>query len=271
MTSHEERSRTASEMPGPASRTPSPMPEELVRCVADFRAQPREHAELELRLGSYDDSRFCAGVPRDVFEQLLAELVDTAELVADEGWTEMVDYHYTTARNERVRSRVTFDSQRMEMDSEHVAKQSKGSVVFQRSDRVEASDQEACRVAWASESPLGAPPAVCVPTHVRIKQRRAFRDVRDGAVVWSYELSKTWSANSRSAVEQLQHLSPPVYEVECELVDEAGTYMATRTDAEVAESLLLKAKMLMGDEMDAVMEVAQSAERPARKRGRASD
>ena len=59
------------------------------------------------------------------------------------------------------------------------------------------------RVACALETPVTSPPDVCVPTHVRIKQRRVFRDVRDGAVVWSYELSKTWSASSRSVVEHM--------------------------------------------------------------------
>lgn len=252
----------------------TPVPEELIRCVGDFRKQPRGHAELELRLGSYADGRFSAGVPRDVFDQLLADLIDTPELVAQEGWTEMIDYHYTTSRNERVRSRVTFDSQRIDMAKEHVAKHSKGNVIFRRAEDTDGSNHEACRVAWALELPLHNPPSVCVPTHVRIKQRRVFQDVRDGAIVWSYELSKTWSANSRSAVEQLQHLSPPVYEVECELVDANGTYLKTHDDEEVAESLLLKSKVLMGEEqhanVDIVSQHAPCDARPGRKRSRSA-
>ena len=73
----------------------------------------------------------------------------------------------------------------------------------------------AFRVMTSQELPVvDALPVVCIPTHVRIKQRRCFEDVRNGVVAWKYEFSKTWSANSRSVVEQLQHMSPPVYEVE---------------------------------------------------------
>ena len=46
----------------------------------------------------------------------------------------------------------------------------------------------------------------------------------------------------------LQHLQPPVYEVECELVDAGGTYLAARTDEQVAASLALKAQLLLAEE-----------------------
>ena len=72
--------------------------------------------------------------------------------------------------------------------------------------------------------------------------------MRGGRVVWSYELSRTWSAPSRTAVEHLQHEQEPVYEVECELVDEGGAYLAAHTDEAVARSLLLKAHLLLGEE-----------------------
>ena len=60
------------------------------------------------------------------------------------------------------------------------------------------------------------------------------------------ELSKTWSANSRSAVEHAQHMVAPVYEVECELVDENGSYMAANTDVKIARSILMKSQLLLG-------------------------
>ena len=94
---------------------------------------------------------------------------------------------------------------------------------------------------------------MCVPSFVRIKQRKTFRDVRDNKTVWIYELSKTWSACSRSAVEHAQHMFPPVYEVECELVDEDGSYSSIHKDSHIAMSVLLKAQLLMGEEGDDVV------------------
>lgn len=237
----------------------------LAQCVAASR-QHGSLAEIEMRLGSYADARFAAGVPKSIFDQLEQDLQD-ADLDADEGWTELVDYHYPTARGERVRTRVTFDTQHMELSTEHIIKQVMGSAVLCADG---SEEEEACRVAWATETPLEEPPRACVPTHVRIKQRRCFRDVRGGRVVWSYELSKTWSASGRSAVEHLQRVSSPVYEVECELVDEGGAYLAARTDGEVAASLLLKARLLMGD-VDVVLgahDLRSDARAVARKRAR---
>lgn len=228
----------------------------LASCVAAFRGKP--HGELEVRLGSFDGGRFAPGVPRDVFDNLEADL-QLIELDADPGWTELVDYHYTAGRNQNMRTRVAFDTARIELTREHVAKRGCESVVLCRD-----SSTEACRVAVADEPPVPEVPHVCMPTLVRIKQRRCFRDVRDGAVVWSYELSKTWSASSRSAAEHMQHHQEPVFEVECELVDAGRRYTAQRTDAQVAASLLLKAKGLLGEDGGAELECAREGHKRAR-------
>ena len=205
-----------------------------------------------MRLGSYTDGRFTAGVTRDIFEQLLQDMQETQSLREDEGWTEMIDYHYTAQRDVKVRTRVSFDSQRMEMHTEHLTKESQQTVVFRRA---EEDAMEACRIAWAKETPYPDPPQTCMPTFVRIKQRKTFRDVRHGVTVWSYELSKTWSAGSRSAVEHKQNMSPPTYEVECELIDEDGAYLASHTDEEVGASLLLKSALLLGEGPDAKLDI----------------
>ena len=228
----------------------------LESCVANFRGNP--HGELELRLGSFADGRFAPGVPREVFETLEADM-QLLELEADPGWTELVDYHYTTGRHQHMRTRVTFDTARIELAREHVAKRACESAVLCRD-----GSTEACRVAVSDEPPVAEVPPVCMPTLVRIKQRRCFQDVREGSVVWSYELSKTWSASSRSAAEHLQHHQEPVFEVECELVDAGRKYLAQRDDAQVAASLLLKAKGLLGEESTAELECAREGHKRAR-------
>ena len=238
----------------------------VIACVAAFRNATRGESELELRLGNIDAGKFSPGVSREVFDQLECDLLGAVELVADEQWVETVDYHYTVSREDRARTRVEFDASCMELRREHTRKSVEGIVQLKRVEDVGTGPCEACRVAWALETPLKNPPSSCVPTHVRVKQKRCFRDVRDGATVWSYELAKTWSAGSRSAVEHLQHYTEPVYEVECELIDEGGLYLAQRTDAQVAASLVLKAQLLMGDAANARL-VTTSV--PTRKRGRA--
>jgi hypothetical protein len=217
----------------------------LTALVAARRAAPGR-TELELRLGRHDGERFAPGVPRGVFEQLEADLEAAPQLEADEGWAETVDYHYATARGERARTRVGFDTRTMQTTTEHVVKERAESAVLRRAD-----GHEACRVACAVEAPLADPPTTCVPTFVRVKQRRSFRDRREGgAVVWRYDLSRTWAAPSRTAVEHAQLMAPPTYEIECELVDEKGAYLAARTDAQVAASLRLKAALLLGEAAD---------------------
>ena len=118
------------------------------------------------------------------------------------------------------------------------------------------------------EVPVPNPPSSCLPSHVRVQQRRSFRDVRDGKVIWSYELSKTWSGSSRSGVEQKQHVCEPTYEVECELVDEGGAYASATGEERVAASLLAKAKLLMGEDVRCEVEVVEEQVGEAGKKKR---
>ena len=106
---------------------------------------------------------------------------------------------------------------------------------------------------------------MCIPSYVRIKQRRRFKDVRQGRVTW-LRVSKTWSASSRSAVEHAQHMVPPVYEVECELVDEGGEYMQDRSDETISKSILMKSQLLLGEDSEDVMFTAVKREEPSSKR-----
>jgi hypothetical protein len=207
-------------------------------------------SEIEIRLGTYRDGRFHPGVTRIMFEQLERDMIDSGTLQAERGWTEVVDYFYTVKRGRQVRTRVLFDSDQMELSREHLTKEARTDVVF----RGGPSPTDACRIAFARETPVTDPPVLCMPTFVRIKQRRRFLDLRDGKVVWSYEFSKTWSGASRSAVEHMQHNSEPTYEIECELVDSEMNYRGPRSDRDVAASLCLKAQLLLGSE--GVLEVA---------------
>ena len=220
----------------------SPVIEEI---VSRFRDMSREHPgeiELELRLGGFSKSTFFPGVPPGVFQQLEEDMCEDCRLVTPETWSEIVDYHYMGLNGHPIRTRVVADSEKMIVDKKHTRKVVIQKVLVKRDD----GSDDVARLTLSHEIPVLNPPASCVPTHVRIKQRRTFKDVREGATVWAYELSRTWSANSRSAVEHKQHMNEPIYEVECELVDEDGKYLMQRTDEEVSQSLIIKLKSLFG-------------------------
>jgi len=84
-------------------------------------------------------------------------------------------------------------------------------------------------------------------------------------VVWSYELSRTWAANNRDAVEHRRLTCDPTYEVELELVDAGGEYLRERTDEEVAESIVLKAKALLAEDLPLQLLSSQTHEQPPRR------
>jgi len=215
---------------------------ELVNCVSDFRKT--QNAELEIRLGSAVEGSFCPGISKHVFVQLEQDLVETS-LDRETKWSEIVDYYFLNRKGETVRTRVEYDSDKMEVNKTHICKQTKQSFLFFRTEG--DTDDEVCKLALSTETPVVDLPVSCMPTHIRIKQRRCFRDIRLGKVVWSYELCRTWSGATRTAVEQLQLSSEPMYEVEVELVDEDNVYSSTRTNEEIASSLQLKIGMLLGE------------------------
>lgn len=221
----------------------TPVPEELVSSIANFRGD-RTQCEIEVRLGTYVQSKFYPGVTKEVFEQLERDFTDAQTLTTDNKWVELLDYHYMNQRDEPARTRVIYDTENMGLSTTHISKRNQEHFIYCRSD----DGDESCKISRALEVPLLQPPGTCIPTHVRIKQRKIFQDTRQKNVIWSYELSKTWSANSRSAVEHLQHMSEPRYEVELELIDEDGSYIRDRSDTEIAKSLLMKATMLLGED-----------------------
>ena len=221
-----------------------------VHRVLETCVSARRHAgvecELEIRLGSFDDDKFLCGVSRDVFEQFEREMLNTPLLTAETGWTEVIDYYYTGTCGNTLRTRVEFDTATMSMQTTHIRKETR----FMASVKQMYDDAcDACRVTMAVEHPVD-PPTSCVVTFVRIKQRRRFFDVRNDKKVWVYELSRTWAASTRTGVEHRQKNTEPKYEVECELVDEDGSYLKERSDAKVAESVAMKMKVLLGGEVD---------------------
>ena len=239
--------------------------EKLVRVLKSHREKLLQHpgeVELEFRLGSMSGEEFCPGIQKEIFDQLESDLIDSPQLTPDKVWREFVDYYYTDANGETNRTRVSFDPESMEVGKEHIRKVPFEKLIVRNAENAE----EVCRISMAREIPVTTPPNVCVPTYVRIQQRRAFHDVRENNEVWSYELSKTWSGNSKKVVEKKQQVCEPVYEMECEFRDNNLSYTNTRTVEEMAESMLLKIKLLIGENLDADLVVLDEKEKRKRKR-----
>ena len=217
-----------------------------------------KEGELELRVGQLkeDGSRFVPGVTAETFAQLAMEMEVTPALCADKEWRQVVDYHYVLPTGEHVRTRVECDTQGFSLQTSHVVKESVCSAVLREEEKEEGTDEAhssssqkvACRIDCSKEHVLATPPTSCLPTHVRLKHRRQFRDRRGDGTVWLYELSRTWSGPTRVAVDHLQRTKQPVYEVECELLDEHSQYMTDHDNAHIVHSLLLKSQMLMDTE-----------------------
>lgn len=213
--------------------------------VEQFRGFSKADApELEVRLGTItSNGRFCAGVSKLFFEQLEQDLAECPTLVADEGWVEVVDHHFATPDGQEMRTRILPDTDAIKLRQSTICKMPVQRVLCSCSAGL---CDEVCRVSLAQELPVAAPPPVVIETHVRIKQRRCFRDVREGRTVWSYELSRTWSGSGYQATEYQQHNAEPVYEVEIELVDEDGAYSGPRSVAQLVEGIAHKVKLLLG-------------------------
>ena len=94
----------------------------FVKAVTDYRTRrettPSE-LECEIRLGRMETS-FCPGVSQDAFQQLEEDM--NHEQLNCHNWTEHIDYHYLDSRGRQIRTRVIFDSKRMELRTEHVQK-----------------------------------------------------------------------------------------------------------------------------------------------------
>lgn len=202
------------------------------------------HGEFEIRLGTFRDDVFHVGVTKETFDELERDLRDSS--LVEHEWCEVVDYHYVTDDNTNVRTRVWYDTKNIDVKTEHVCKTCVSNVVV----RSPHDSLEAVRIAVSDETPHPDVPGICMPVHVRVRQRKTFVDVRDGETLFSYDMSKTWSGNSRTAVENMQHVAEPVYEIECE-------YRGTATSDGIASSICNKARGLMGLPTDAALEVAK--------------
>lgn len=239
------------------------------QCVTPYRPRHGKDGELELRLGSYVDGHFVAGIRQETFLQLERDMGSDPNLIGDEQWTDVLDYFYPHTNGQTVRTRVSYDADEVRTRTCHVFKETvTDAILVPRADGDEERQHVAGRIACATETSVLDPPHSCLLNYVRVKQMKRFQDVRQGEAVWTYVLARTWSATTRDEVEERQQKTQPIYEAECELSDARGTYLAAHDDAHVAQSMIFKMRRLLGLKDDAALTLVQ---RPSTKgKGRAS-
>jgi len=213
--------------------------EQLKKLVLQVRKNPA--LELEVRLGKIVSDRFNPGVDATFFEALRVELEACNEVYTSETWKEEMDVFFQTDSKE-MRTRVSYPSHIMSVKSTTIQKKRVVNVDF-------TTDAEYdLRVALSEEIPVTDVAAIVLPTAVRLKHVKRYY-YRHGDVetnTWCFELSKTWTAPSRTEAEDKQYNDIPVYEIECELTD-TREYVSTHSDKYIATSLMMKACDLLGN------------------------
>ena len=212
--------------------------EQVKKLVTKLRKQ--RGLELELRLGKIKTHTFETGVDLEFFEEVKTELEGCPDLHSGETWTEEMDVFFVQGKRS-LRTRVTYPSQTMIVQPVTVEKTRVSHVDF----TVKAPFDIRISLEQETPIPVNDLDPVVEPTLVRLKHVKRYYLKRNDVDTWCFVLSRTWTAPTRTQVEEKQHNEIPVYEIECELVD-TKVYMDDNTDHHVAESLMMKGCDLLG-------------------------
>jgi len=211
---------------------------------------PTGKFELEARLGMYEPAtgRFVPGVSRAFFEQTLRlfEQYQSWHEVTD--WVECVDYYYEIGGGGSGSARTARTSVYVRggggVTQTHICKQPHGSLTFQTESRHRKLYDVRTALNFEEVLVESTLPARIEPNLVRIKSRKSFlygRN-RDSEPLWSYDMSKVWTAATKSRAEEDQLKDHnTVYDVELELLNPEKYMQVTKQDEMfTASSLLLK-------------------------------
>ena len=164
-------------------------------------------AELEIRLGLLYDRKFTPGVTRAHMDNIIQALTSnqTVKCLQSNNWAETEDYHFQHNRGD-YRTRVSFNLERMRIESETIQKQKIDSFVI-RSHNLDA------RVSLSFEQPIPDPPHAVNTSFVRIKQVKQY----ETASPFRIDCGIVWSGTQRSEAELKQSSEDGRFELEIEL------------------------------------------------------
>tara|TARA_B110000046_G_scaffold183574_1_gene219940 strand:+ start:2682 stop:3389 length:708 start_codon:yes stop_codon:yes gene_type:complete len=207
----------------------------VINIISELRNDP-ENSELELRFGRISNTgKFVAGVSLQDVEKFIARLNTNVDIPQTD-WAEHHDFFFPVD-GVMTRQRTIFNINTLCIDSEVVQKVCVKQVVVR-----DEKSGNACRVALSKEFPveMSRLPLSTTTNRVRIQQRKVYTWSSNGtAPQWQYEISNTWSGDTRGDAETNKTNCAPTYEFEIEARHDQ--LLASKSDAYIAASLLLKA------------------------------
>ena len=211
--------------------------EEIINYI---RKNPKN--ELELRLGKNVGERFVSGINRNMFQEIHDDLMGTENIIKSECWKETMDVFFDHNGKE-MRTRVSYPSEKMFIEKETIIKKKISSILVNCD-----SEEIDFRISVSSEELVKNEdlPSIVEPKYVRLKHSKSFFLLKNNVNVWRIDISKCWSSNSRTSVEEKQHTETPIYEVECELVD-THTYLKMHDNRHILNSIIMKGLGIAGN------------------------
>ena len=199
-----------------------------------------EDCELEARFGVIGE-KFQAGVDRKTMDSIVTMMANSTYVKGDEEWVEEHDFYYDY-EGKKIRTRVNFNTDTMSISTESTEKKLVHSMDFLHLINGINRGPNDVRISLKTEKKVIATPSSVNSTLVRIKQKRRFVTLND---VWAFDFSMTWSGKTKTDAETNQMNNEPIYEIECELIDD--NYFAKHSNDYIAASILLKMHDLLCD------------------------
>lgn len=196
--------------------------------------------ELEARFGLCGE-KFIAGVDRKTMDSIVTMMTNSSYVKGDEVWVEEHDFYYDYD-GKKIRTRVNFNTDTMNISTESTEKKLIHSIDCLHLINGITRGPNDVRISLKTEKKVFAVPPSVNSTLVRIKQRRRFVTLNN---VWAFDFSMTWSGKTKTDAETNQMNNEPIYEIECELLD--NSYFTTHSNDYIAASILLKMHDLLCD------------------------
>jgi len=239
---------------------------ERLRHLCMHERDPLVSYELEARFGvvtmtpnqqqHHNNIRFQSGVPNIVMERIMQNLASYEDWFGVREFQEMQDFVYPVHEIGDVRTTVMYDDKHTgQLQRRHIHKDRIDSVTLKlvcNNGVMAAAGGNApylldVRVDLNREQEIRDDdprlPHLQNTSHVRIKQRRSYLYASTGALqpTWQFDVTFSWSGQTKTQAERQQKETPPICEIECELLNPRYMLLESgRDDANVAASLLYK-------------------------------
>lgn len=230
------------------NRVSSSVIEEVRIFINNLQRRSSTEAELEIRLGRYENGRFISNIEEKSWQRLLESLESQqarSSLFAKvKDWTEIVDWFFTiNCDDSKVQMRSSRTVENDTMVRRHLIKKKiSESVVGIIGD---SQITNAARVSFATEEDVTNNtnyqlPSLVTTDSVRIKHRKTFQ-----TAMWKVDMTKAWAGTHYSAVTKMrdgeEKNTCATFEVEIECLDTLRYFnLKHHSNNYIAASCLMK-------------------------------